>query len=671
MSDVNIDVNLRSPLATVIGALGNAAGGIGNAVGNSMKLATKAMSAVADTAKAASKSTRPADQTVSPSTLGLIAGAAQENVKQQPTGGGILPPRKSAATARPSAKMSTEKLLTIAIDHLSSIDATLKAQMDYNVEASREQAAQQKEDKIENGKSAFSKFADRLKMKTSNATMAAKETGTDMLKTAGMIAAAAVALKLSTLKPAEIDKLKKTITEFENKWGGVFELMGGLYLGFKAYGAAKWLFKLLGKDISFMAWARGLGAAAYESALALAGGSVGVLGAGAVLATGGTIAQLALINSIIEDARKGPEEAKAKLQKEFGMEAVQGENGFTTGWKINGKFYKNGQVPERYQDIIDAAFGLGNGAAAKRMQTNPSDYSRDVLENQYLPHVNEHGQYIQPPPQNYIPDAAYNVAWNNGRDLAPPKPLSSMTVREVLDYQKRLYAATDKTGTPHTPVGAFQITRDTLSDAVKNGTIGLDDRFDRAGQEKIAARVFESGKSGNLRQMWQGLPHGERGYYQNKSFEEMKYDIASAEVGSTIGMNGQTTPMAEAVGTTATALSDVRQFLVKALTTNSSTNRDLTSAVMAAINSDPDVGVGKKYRSAAHKIHEEAKALESEMRASAKKEADRRDAIIRMTPGAKLASANEGKLEAMDPNYRVDPNNILSKYFVHFGLVAA
>ena len=58
------------------------------------------------------------------------------------------------------------------------------------------------------------------------------------------------------------------------------------------------------------------------------------------------------------------------------------------------------------------------------------------------------------------------------------------------------------------------------------------------------------------------------------------------------------------------------------------------------------------------------------MRGSAKKEANRVAAIDRMTPGAKLAAANGGKLEAIDPNYKVDPNNIITKYFVHFGLAA-
>jgi hypothetical protein len=72
----------------------------------------------------------------------------------------------------------------------------------------------------------------------------------------------------------------------------------------------------------------------------------------------------------------------------------------------------------------------------------------------------------------------------------------------------------------------------------------------------------------------------------------------------------------------------------------------------------------------ANEIRQQAVALETAMRGDAKKEQDRKDAANRMTPGGKLAKANQGKMEALDPNYKTDPNNIISKYFVHFGLAA-
>lgn len=666
VGDIDVNVNLRSPIATIIDGLGHAIGGIGNAIGGATKLVANSVKSIGEVAA----SSKPSETTVNKSNLGLIAAAAQENVKQTPTGGGTLPPRKTSPRVNPSPKMSTEKLLSVVVTYLSSIDSTLKQQMDYNVQASREEAAQQKENAIENESknSVFTRLANRMKMRADSAATKAKDTGMSAVKTAAMIGAAAVALKLSTLKVDEIEKLKKTISDFEKKWGGVFELIGGLWLGYKTYGAANWLWQLFNKDKSLAGWAvevsKKLGMRAWATALEMAGGSALAAGAAAVGAGAAVAAQLALVDYIIKDAHKAPDEALAKLKIEYGLERVE------DGWKIKGKFYRNENVPERYRDIIDVAFGLrgvSTDQSIARMQANPRDYTRDVLEKEYLPNVDENGRYKKPDAEKQtgkgvIPEAAYNVGWNNMQDLAPPKPLTQMTVREILDYQTRLFkAGKEKTGTGHTGVGAFAIQKAGLQDAVKSGAIGLDDKFDRAGQEKVGNYIWNSRRGMSMGKTWVYTgQHPEKGYWDNQTFEQNKYNIALNEVGPYAGMTGDT-PIAQAVGATAEGLGAARRSILGALTTNSSFDPKMTVANVAAQNATMS----------AAKIHQEALAIENEMRGSAKKEADRVASIARMTPGAKLAAANEGKLEALDPNYKVDPNNILSKYFVHFGLVAA
>ena len=665
-----VDVNLKSPIATIIGAVGSAIGGIGNAVGGASKLAGNSIETIGNIAKAGSATGGDApDRTVNESNLGLVAAAAQQSVKGK-GGSGTLPARKTATKQKPSQNLSTEKLLSIAVKHLSSIDASLKAQMDYNVQATREEAKQEKENDIEGKNSVFTRFADRMKMKASNAAGAAKEKGMGFAQSAAMVAAAALVLKLSTLKPETIEKLKTTIDEFQKTWGPVFEFVGGLWLGYKTYGAANWLWQLFNKDKSLAGWAlqvsKKIGLTAWASALEMAGGSAVVAGIAAVGATSMTIGQLALVDWIIKEAHKDPEAALIKLQKEYGLERVEG------GWKIKGKVYPGGSVPQRYQDIIDVSLGLRGKAvddARARIEANKADYTRENLENQYLPNVDEDGRYREPVPDatkvGTIPDVAYNIGWNNLKDLAPPKPITQMTVDEVIAYQEKLFAAgKKKNGEGHTGVGAFAIQVAGLREAKQKGAIKGSDKFDRIGQEKVGTYIWNSRKGMSMAKTWVYTgQHPEKGYWDNQTFEQNKYNIALNEVGSYAGMTGHTA-LANATGDTLTALGKTRETIANALAeqdkklTRRNPNGEDTLTKQMAVDQKANV------------IRQQAVALENSMRGDAKKEQDRKDAADRMTPGAKLAKANQGKMEALDPNYKTDSNNIISKYFVYFGLAA-
>lgn len=67
----------------------------------------------------------------------------------------------------------------------------------------------------------------------------------------------------------------------------------------------------------------------------------------------------------------------------------------------------------------------------------------------------------------------------------PPKPLTKMTVGEVLDWQDRI--------DPHynsEAAGRYQIMEDTLRGLVRDGVVSLGDTFDAKTQDKLAATLL-------------------------------------------------------------------------------------------------------------------------------------------------------------------------------------
>jgi hypothetical protein len=644
--EIDVNINLRSPIATIIGGLGSAIGGIGSAVGGAAKLAGNTIETIGDIAKAGSAAGGDApDRTVNESNLGLIAAAAQQNVKGK-GGSGTLPVRKAATKQKPSQNLSTEKLLSIAVKHLTSIDASLKAQMDYNVQATREEAKQEKENDIEGKNNVFTRFADRMKMKAANAAGAVKEKGTDFAKTAAMVAAAALVLKLSTLKPEAIERLKKTITEFQEKYKFLFEkvfpVLGGAFagakvgalggpwgafIGFIIGGIAGWAITEVNKIPDRMEQEKQF---QKERSKDKVGDALDAYAR----------AQQELVP--LELMRGGPDPDAESNASEGLAKVIRAKRVLIAEMKKAG--YNDNQI----KTVIDIEFNRDTSSMALQNALKSAGPPANAPKQDATKESQSGG----------IPAEQYNVAWNYGKDLAPPKLLTLMTVDEVLAYQKELFAVTkkkSKDGEGHTPAGAFQITIDSLRGAKKSGLVKGNELFNAETQDRIARDIFEKNKAGNLKKQWAALPNSEKGYYKDFTFDQMKKEIAQREVGQK-----PVSATANAVGNTLTALGNARETFVNALTQQ---NNNMTPR-------DPNLTQQMAVDQKANEIRQRAVALENSMRGDAKKEQDRKDAADRMTPGAKLAKANQGKMEALDPNYRTDPNNIISKYFVHFGLAA-
>jgi hypothetical protein len=536
--------------------------------------------------------------------------------------------------------------LSIAVKHLSSIDASLKAQMDYNVQATREEVKQEKENDIEGKNNVFTRFADRMKMKASNAASAAKQKGTDFAKTAAMVAAAALVLKLSTLKPEAIERLKKTIDEFQEKYKFLFEtvfpILGGAFAGAKVG-------SLGGPWGAFIGFVIG-----------------GIAGWG-----------ISEVNKI-----PGRIEEEKQFQKERSKDKVGNalnEYGRAQQELIPLEYARGGPDPDaeskaseglakviRKKRVLIAAMKEAGYNDDQIKTVTDLEFTRDTTNMDLQNALKSAGAPANAPKQDAtkasqsagIPAENYDVVWNYGNDLKPPKPLSQMTVDEVLAYQKELFAVTKKKSKKNegnTPVGAFQITKETLEGYKKSGLVKGTDLFNAEAQDKVARDIFEKNKAGNLKAQWAALPNSEKGYYKDFTFDEMKNEITQRELGKT-----PSTPVANAVGNTLTALGKTRETIVNALAEQ---NKNLTPR-------DPNLTQQMAVDQKANEIRQQAVALENSMRGDAKKEEDRKEAVARMSPGGKLAKANQGKMEALDPNYKTDPNNIISKYFVHFGLAA-
>lgn len=112
-------------------------------------------------------------------------------------------------------------------------------------------------------------------------------------------------------------------------------------------------------------------------------------------------------------------------------------------------------------------------------------------------------------PQGY--DQVYG-----GSRLPPPRPITQMTVGEVLAWQDRSVAA----GSRSSAAGRYQIIRKTLRALVRAGVVSTNERFDRATQDRLGLALmkkrglndYQSGRisaerfGNNLAKEWASLP---------------------------------------------------------------------------------------------------------------------------------------------------------------------
>jgi hypothetical protein len=150
-----------------------------------------------------------------------------------------------------------------------------------------------------------------------------------------------------------------------------------------------------------------------------------------------------------------------------------------------------------------------------------------------------------------------DVVYGFGQFAQPPKPISSMTIGEVQNFQKnelipatrgKIGAGPDKgTGA----VGTYQIVYGTLKDYAPKvlGPNWRNTPFTADVQDRIAKAIYEDVKNGNLKDTWAGLPANRPGAYSNVPWEQVRDQIAAVESGGTRGAAaGGPTPVITGTG---------------------------------------------------------------------------------------------------------------------------
>lgn len=212
---------LGTAVSKAYGIVSKTAGAFGT-IANSMSSASGAL-------ESASKN---GSGSKSPIVIVNNSGIAGSAGKQKISGGGTLPPLKTNAVPRVSEKMPTEALLDTAVKYLTSIDKSLKAQLESERRNFEQQIRDSREAQIESKSSSFS-FSD-IKDRLSGFTSASKDTGSNLLIAAKWAAGigAAAALIASSLKPTELEDLKKNIDAFKEKFSWLNEIPAGGLAGF-------------------------------------------------------------------------------------------------------------------------------------------------------------------------------------------------------------------------------------------------------------------------------------------------------------------------------------------------------------------------------------------------------------------------------------------------------
>lgn len=684
-------------------AVGDVASGAASIVGGAMKGAGEAIGgALKGLGEAVGGALKQPDVTINQ--MGIAGSAGQQSVKVV-TGGGTLPARKPTNRPAVNTKMPTEKLLQIMTGYLANIDSSLKHQMDFQVQASRDQAAAEKEQEIEKKTNTFSNLADRLKSGASNAADALSG-ASGLLKTGAIAAAAAAALKLASMDTKDLDALKENLNEFENKFGWLFGMAGAGLVGFFTGGL-----KGIGAGVlASIIWESGLvqnvlrkfGLASEEDITEQGKyiRAAGDLGLGVVAAKKFMGLKKEVAEKVLE-LRTRPSGARYAAEIAKSASYLKGFRWFERLSAPVKRFitYLVMKMPKKVLTrLVEAIAGVAAGLATAetgigavyafvsalvtvysiydlastiwdiyKEWSNQNEAEEFVKQN--MPDADKaSGPNAAATPSGgtaqIVPQTAYDVVWANGAYGDPQrdagKLLSQMTVDEVLNFQKNVLAPNTKSkqGTVHTPVGAYQFVYETLKNYRDSGVVSGSDIFNAQTQDRLAEALWNSSRGGDMSSTWAYTAGSSRGQFANTDFASVKDKIISNEVGGYVGM----TPSGPASATPGVmsqgidAIVDVVKGMASIANVNSA-SYDLT-----------DTAKHNAGNTFADKIQQQAKADEADLRGAAQKEMDRKDASSRLSIGQKIAGANGGKMETLDPNYQVDPNNVISKYFVHFGL---
>lgn len=168
-------------------------------------------------------------------------------------------------------------------------------------------------------------------------------------------------------------------------------------------------------------------------------------------------------------------------------------------------------------------------------------YVKDDQGNVYgMPTKTGGGFAVGTPPTAGAPGRGNtaDVVYGFGEYGSPDKPLSTMRMGDVQNFQKELINKTrgkvgqgPRIGTG--AVGTYQFTHGTLKEMAPKvfGANWRDVPFTADNQEKLAKALYEERKGGNLKDTWAGLPSNRPGQYTNVPWEQVRDKIIQVESG--------------------------------------------------------------------------------------------------------------------------------------------
>lgn len=110
-------------------------------------------------------------------------------------------------------------------------------------------------------------------------------------------------------------------------------------------------------------------------------------------------------------------------------------------------------------------------------------------------------------------------------------PITQMNMGDVQSMQTSMQRTQG-----HSPLGAFQINKATLEDFAPRvlGKNWQSMPFSPENQDKIGEAIFNARKDGNLKSTWAALPDSRPGAYKDRTWDEVKNEIATRETGQSL-----------------------------------------------------------------------------------------------------------------------------------------
>ena len=554
-------------------------------------------------------------------------GMAGQAAKQRVTGGGQLP-ASATRSAYKHKSDNTEKLLTDVVKYLVSINNTLKKQFDFDRKVYAENALNAREAKIEQS----DMFANLGKRYGADGVANDNQKKSKSGILSKIVASSLAGFAFNTL----LKSFRLALTAFSTGW--------------------KWL-----RGLSFLKNIKSL--ASLSRAL------LTIPAAGALAATGTIVYGL---DTIMKDARAEPTKRRENLDKLYGMKPViNSKGGFTTGYILpDGKTYTADKLPLKYRDILNA-YGPGDNRggtsdqARKRIAANPGAYAPDAMAREL-----KGGEQVAAPamsatqPGSTTSQSAYDVVYGNGIYGQPNKKPTDMTLGEITDFQKnvlipatrgKVKAGPDKgTGA----IGAYQFNYGSLKQmaAEEYGENWRNQKFDQATQDKLAKRLWNASKGGDMSQTWAMTQGSKPGQFAKTEFESVKQNIIQKEVGSYAGMPAMTPSssssggiMQEASTVVDGALTSIADFVETVGT------KIVGPGVAKNLNISPDF---------AKLISAESNKIQNELALGEKKKQTAAGSIPGISRLLRAASPS-GSISVTDPNYS---GGGIDKYLAHYKL---